>query len=570
MNNSLEDEGEEEGVASSKTKEKGEREEEEEAKNDYNNEMITSYSPLSDDHGSEDQSPRDKGMREHNNNNININNINKTRNGTSTPSAMDTTGGESSSTDSTNGKGNSSGSGTDGYSADCSGSDQASDQSSDEGGNKTKASGANSVPASGEDNKAGSSPNELPMNQLGISTRRENETSDSSDLVLGSTAIISGNRDNDTHDRNKASTSREMEGAQSNQARVGERDHHHTHRHHHHRHHHKAKSGDTSHNPSRKTSRTLLELTEEDGEGNLPLHQQRTGNASSSTFMVPSLPFKSPEMIDIDGILKSRVQLDLDNANFWMGSGAAAAAAAVAVASSEFATKQQQRQEQQQQQDNENDDNDNGNAKPPSSSSTPASAMAAAAAAAAAAWWPQWNGIRVGNPMDPRIDLSKVSVIPGEDAVFPLPLPPLPNRYCSDNNNNNNSNETSKPAATITSNSQEPQEQQPKTIPASITGSHEQQQEPEQRMDSTTSPPTNTGPEANASASVDSYIQLMEVRTEGRAGATVTHPFACSSRFGVFSHIALLCLCSNVNGFAYDSRWCDLSSCPMVYCWQIS
>ena len=35
---------------------------------------------------------------------------------------------------------------------------------------------------------------------------------------------------------------------------------------------------------------------------------------------------------------------------------------------------------------------------------------------------PQFNGVRVAHPMDPRIDLSKVSVLPAGSSAFPHPM----------------------------------------------------------------------------------------------------------------------------------------------------
>ncbi|KAL7573610.1 hypothetical protein ACA910_008744 [Epithemia clementina (nom. ined.)] len=312
--------------------------------------------------------------------------------------AMDTTG-ESSSCDSmTGGSGggkSSSGSGTGGYSADCS----ASDQSSDEGVNKAQSKDPNTAGTGpgGEEGipnatttSAGSTDKEstaaavaaaapLLMKRLGIHDD-DDEEEEEDDMIKtgqrdGTAAVAAPNPDQVVSMGQHASHPKK--GNSQWRSKVGD------HQHHHHHHADDASQG--------------IDQDEIDLE-NILKSCRASGTAGGGKFLdsnnIP-LPLKSPDLLDIGSIWKARAQLELENASF-IHLLSLLSPSAPTSSSTTFPTKKPP---------------------PPPPQDTPQ----AHAPPVSAAWLPQLNGVRVGNPMDPRIDLSSVSVLANtNNAVFPL------------------------------------------------------------------------------------------------------------------------------------------------------
>ena len=341
----------------------------------------------------------------------------------------------SSSRSSGDNKGHSS-SGTGGYSADCS----ASDQSSDESANKNKATDNNNTGPTGSTTNNNNNPLLL-MNQLDI-----HDPEDGEDPTKGGSHTKQGNHNHNHNSHNtttagdQARTGRTATISSSTTGMTKSSSH--------------GALAAAASSRRRKESHALMDdtaMTMDEAERDLEqiLQSRRasqTGMVSSSLAGLPTLPLKSPDMLDIEAIWKARAQLELENASFFgkttMGGTTTetpnplGATTTAATASSQLPL-------------------------PP----IPAS------------WLPQFNGIRVGNPMDPRIDLSSVSVLPNtENSLFPIPLPPPPPTT------------TSSSAAAAEGNDQ-------------ATGSGESIAKGESKL----------AGDATETPTVNSYIQLMEV-----------------------------------------------------------
>ena len=326
-------------------------------------------------------------------------------------------------------KGHSSSSGTGGYSADCS----ASDQSSDESANKNKGTGNSTTGPTTTNNNNNPL---LLMNQLDIHDPEDE------DPTKGSSHTKQGNNNshNTTTAGDQARTGRTATISSSTTGMTKSSSH--------------GALAAAASSRRRKESHALMDdtaMTMDEAERDLEqiLQSRRasqTGMVSSSLAGLPTLPLKSPDILDIEAIWKARAQLELENASFFgkttMGGTTTetpnplGATTTAATASSQLPL-------------------------PP----IPAS------------WLPQFNGIRVGNPMDPRIDLSSVSVLPNtENSLFPIPLPPPPPTT------------TSSSAAAAEGNGQ-------------ATGSGESIAKGESKL----------AGDATETPTVNSYIQLMEV-----------------------------------------------------------